>query len=200
MNGRLRTAMVACTVCESTMVQAAALPVTTPFDLAGAVGTTGTYDPAALQALPATTRTVTGTAGGRPVSSTYAGVPLADLPASAGDIATPPVNNGALHSCVVAVSGEGFAALFPPGETASQFDNQPTLIAWSDTHGQLGTTGTHGFARMVAPGDTAGGRYVSNIISIQVIDATVPWPVSLAFLVMGTPRLAAARARSRTSC
>jgi len=54
------------------------------------------------------------------------------------------------------------------GEIAPSFGNQPVLVAYADTAGQLGPSGADGFARMVVPGDQAGGRYVSNLVSLQV--------------------------------
>src|SRR5690349_2948483 len=45
--------------------------------------------------------------------------------------------------------------------------------------------GSDGFARIVVPGDQAGGRYVSNLVSLQVIRAVVPEPGSMAVVVSG---------------
>src|SRR4029077_21071391 len=43
---------------------------------------------------------------------------------------------------------------------------QPDLAAYADTGGQLGAGGSQGFARIVVPGDKAGGRYVSNLVDL----------------------------------
>ena len=60
------------------------------------------------------------------------------------------------------------------------FGNNDVLVAYADTDGQLGPTGTDGFARLVVPEDVAGGRYVSNIAEISIFDgtsaSTVPGP------------------------
>jgi len=55
----------------------------------------------------------------------------------------------------------------------------PDMIAYD----QMGNPflGTDGFARVVVPGDFRGGRYVSNLVSLVVIDA-VPEPASLLLL------------------
>jgi hypothetical protein len=45
-------------------------------------------------------------------------------------------------------------------------------VAYQDTGGQLGPGGADGALRLIVPGDVAGGRYVSNLVSLQVIDAT----------------------------
>ena len=58
------------------------------------------------------------------------------------------------------------------------------MVAYSDTAGQF--LGGTGFARIVVPGDSAGGRYVPNLASLTVFDGTaVPDPASLALLLAG---------------
>jgi hypothetical protein len=46
------------------------------------------------------------------------------------------------------------------------------MIAYADTGGQLGPNGIDGALRLIVPADHAGGRYVSNIVSLQVFDTT----------------------------
>jgi hypothetical protein len=48
---------------------------------------------------------------------------------------------------------------------------------------------------MVVPGDYLGGRYVSNITSIEVIDATVPEPSALSLFALSLAGLAGWRVR-----
>ena len=45
------------------------------------------------------------------------------------------------------------------------------MVAYEDMNGPLASSG---FARMVAPGDKAGGRYVSNLVDLTVGQAPVP--------------------------
>lgn len=76
---------------------------------------------------------------------------LTDLIADAGGVVTDPaVHNDILAHYVVATGSDGYSAVY--------------------SLGQLGDGGEDGFARMVAPGDAAGGRYVSNLVSIEVVD------------------------------
>jgi hypothetical protein len=56
------------------------------------------------------------------------------------------------------------------GELDPRFGGEQVLVAYDDTLGQLDPGGGAGFARMVVPGDIAGGRYVSNLVSIEVVD------------------------------
>ncbi len=67
-------------------------------------------------------------------------------------------------------------AAFSLGEIDPAFGNQPDLVAYADTGGQLGPGGSAGAMRLVVPGDRAGGRYVSNLVDLRVIDLTAPMP------------------------
>src|SRR3984893_16284183 len=68
----------------------------------------------------------------------------------------------------------------------------PDLIAYLQDGMPLSADG---FARVVVSGDDFGGRYVSNLVSLQVIDAVVPEPGSL--WLFGTSLLAMAVLRRR---
>jgi DMSO/TMAO reductase YedYZ molybdopterin-dependent catalytic subunit len=155
----------------------------------------GTLDLAALQALPATTVTATYTSGSTPVTDTYTGVSLWTLLNSAGLIEDPTIKNDVLRQYVVAVGSDGYEAVFSLGEIDPAFGDQPDLVAYADTGGQLGPDGVDGFARMVVPGDIAGGRYISNLVSLSVFTASVPEPAS--GLLFATPLLALLLTRGR---
>jgi hypothetical protein len=162
----------------------------------------GTYTLAALQSLPATQITATYTAGGTPVTDTYTGVLLWTLLNSAGLILDPTIKNDVLRQYVEAVGSDGYAAVFSLGEIDPAFGGSatlPDLVAYADTNGQLGAGGPDGFARMVVPGDTAGGRYVSNLVELEVFTATapVPEPASLLLFIASLVALALLRERSR---
>lgn len=142
---------------------------------------------AALQALPAVQLTATYTAAGSPVTDTYTGVSLWSLLNDAGLITDPTIKNDVLRQYVEAVGSDGYAAIFSLGEIDPAFGGAQDLVAYADTDGQLGSDGPEGFARMVVPGDAAGGRYVSNLVELEVFTATVAVPESStwALLVLG---------------
>jgi PEP-CTERM motif len=119
-----------------------------------------------LQALPATTETVTYLAAGVPVTATFTGVSIWTLLTDAGIVTSP------------ATGSDGYEAIYSLGELDPMFGGagMPDLIAYLQDHLPLGTDG---FARAVVPGDNFGGRYVSNLVSLQVIHAAVPEPGSL---------------------
>ena len=56
------------------------------------------------------------------------------------------------------------------GELDPRFGGEGVLVAYDDALGQLGPVGEDGIAWMVVPGDAAGGRYVSNLVSIEMFD------------------------------
>ncbi len=155
------------------------------FTLSGLVATPGTYYAATLAALPATTESVTYTAGGRPVSASFTGVSLWTLLTAVGLVADPAVKNAELRQYVLATGSDGYEATFSLGELDPRFGGggAADLVAYAQDGQPLGADG---FARLVVPGDLGGGRYVSNLVSLQVLDATVvPEPGSLALVLAG---------------
>ncbi|MDO9712840.1 molybdopterin-binding protein [Paracraurococcus lichenis] len=143
----------------------------TEFHLDGAVAHPVSFDEAGLAALTDVTLTATYASGAGQVTDTYTGVPLWDLLQDAGVLTDPAVKNDILDFYVVATGSDGYRAVFSMGELDPRFGNGGVLVAYDDALGQLGPSGQDGFARLVVPDDTAGGRYVSNLVSIEVVDA-----------------------------
>lgn len=127
------------------------------FFLVGQVKAAGKYDMAALQALQTMSATVGGTS--------YTGVLLNDLLAKAGVVADKK-KNGFLRIGVVAIGSDGYSALIVGGEIATKFGNIQVLVAFS-ANGQ--PISDDGFARLIVPGDHAMGRFVSNLVELQVV-------------------------------
>ncbi len=149
----------------------------------GAVAHGGSFDLAALQALPAITETVGGV--------TYTGVSLWDLLGGAVIVTDPAVKNDILAKFVVATGSDGYKTLLSLGEIDPAFGNQPDLVAYAADGQPLGA---NGFARLVVPGDAKAGRWVSNLVDLQVFSAApVPEPASALLLLAGAGLLARAR-------
>ena len=160
--------------------------VSSSVTVGGSVSTPLSFNLAGLEALTPHTETVTYSAGGTPVTDTYTGALLWDVLSSAGIVTDPAIKNDILRQAVVATGTDGYSVDFAAGELSPAFGNEPILVAYSDTDGQLGLVGADGFARLVVPGDIAGGRYVSNLASLTVFDATsVPEPASALLLATG---------------
>lgn len=137
-----------------------------PVAVSGGVADAGLYNLPGLT--PLTTETVTYSVGGTPVSDTYTGITLQSLLDAAGGVEVTSAKNDILSKYVVATGADGYKAAFSLGEIDPRFGDQPVLVATLDTAGQLGPKGSEGLARMVVPGDRAGGRYVSDLVDLHV--------------------------------
>jgi hypothetical protein len=145
-----------------------------------------TFDLDDLEALPSHTETVTYMAGASTVTDTYTGALLWDVLNAAGISTDPAIKNDILRKAVVATGSDGYQVTFSLGELSPRFGDEPILVAYSDLLCQLGNGGSDGFARLVVPGDIFGGRYVSNLASFTVFDATsVPEPATIYMLLAG---------------
>jgi hypothetical protein len=159
----------------------------TSFKVDGAVTTPTTFNLAALEALAPHTETVTYQSGGTPVTDTYTGALLWNVLGLAQPTVDPSIKNDILRDLVTVVGSDGYQVTFSLGELDTMFGNEPILVAYSDTDGQFGANGD-GFARLVVPGDIAGGRYVSNIVEMSVFDGVanaVPEPSTWAMMMLG---------------
>jgi hypothetical protein len=159
---RVRLLLLAIGLCAQ-LYCATALPASrggtsTQLSVSGAVQRPGSYDLAALKALPAISQTVEG--------KVYAGVGLWSFLNSVvglkGDAAA---KHPSLAMYVVATGSDGYRVVISLAELDPEFGNQPDLIAYS-----VGGAGldANGFARLVVPNDVKGGRYVTNLVSLDV--------------------------------
>ena len=160
------------------------------FSVDGAVAHGRNFDLAALKALPAVTETVGGV--------TYTGVSVWDLlNGKAGIITDPAVKNDILDKYVVATGSDGYKTLVSMGEIDPAFGNQPDLVAYAADGQPLDA---NGFARLVVPNDAKAGRWVSNLVDLQVFSAApVPEPASALMLLAGAGLLARGARRRRVT-
>lgn len=126
--------------------------------------------------------TVSFQTGSGPRTETYYGVPLWELinnEKAAGGLQ--PSNSGLntknafLRQYVLAEATDCYGAVVAIGEIHPNFEGKQVLIAYakkaSDGSIQYLTDTDEGFARLVVPGDKAGGRYISNVRNILVLSA-----------------------------
>ena len=131
------------------------------FTVAGAVPKAMRFDLAALQALPATTVTVS--------TSAYTGVSLWTLLNSVTGITTDAgIKSPLLSMYAVATGSDGYKAMVSVGEIHPSFGNRDALVAYAIDGALLDR---NGMARLVVPGDARASRHVSNLVGIEVFAA-----------------------------
>ncbi len=150
---------------------AVAAPPSTEFGVTGGVSHPTVYDLAALRVRPPITQTVGFLSGTAPQTHTYTGASLWGVLDGAGIVLNPDpsVKNDVLNKYVLATATDGYQVVFSLGELNPNFGNRPDLLAYAETiNGVTGGIGADGFARVTAPGDVKGGRYLSNLVDLDV--------------------------------
>ena len=145
--------------------------VSTSFTVTGGVNKPSVFYLNNLQQLPAAQENVTYFAAGSVVSQSFTGALLWDLLNNSpvgGIVTNPSVKNDILHKIVIVTGSDCYQSVFGAGEFDPFFGGSQIMVAYAVGGQSLGNAG---FARIVAPGDKAGGRFVSNIVNIDVEDA-----------------------------
>ena len=138
------------------------------FRLAGQVQNRRTLTLDDLRQFPTAQANVTFSAGNTPrVSAAYTGVLLWDLLVQAKVVTDPAVKNDLFRHYVVATGSDGYQTVLSLGEISPDFGGQQVVVAYAQ-NGQLLDAASGGFARLIVPGDKAGGRNVSNLVSLKV--------------------------------
>ena len=125
----------------------------------GVVNNPAKYDLTTLQALKATEVTVQG--------MTYSGVLLNDLLQQVG-VQTANKKNDFLHKGIAIIGSDGYSCIVADGEIQPRFGNEQVLVALTLNGKPLADS--DGFARLVVPGDQKMGRFVSNLVELQVVE------------------------------
>lgn len=140
--------------------------VSTSFTVSGLVNTPATYTLANITALPTTSVTVG--------ANTYTGVTLWTLLDTAGVITNPQIHNNILRDYVVVTGSDGYQGVIALAEISPSFGNDQNIVAYSLNGGAAGLSlGSSGYFRLIVPGDVKQGRWISNIIDIEVFDAAI---------------------------
>ncbi|MFN6483932.1 MULTISPECIES: hypothetical protein [unclassified Nostoc] len=124
--------------------------------------------------------TVSFQTGSGPRTETYYGVPLWELinnPKAGGGLK--PANSGVnsknsfLRQYVLVDATDCYGAVVAIGEIQPNFEGKTVLVAFEKkgSDGKVVPLIDEGFARLVVPGDKAGGRYVSNVRNIVILSA-----------------------------
>ena len=145
--------------------------VSSSFTVSGQVTNPAVFNLSQLQQFAPTQANVTYFAAGSVVTESFTGVLLWDLlnqPPVGGIATDPTVKNDILHKIVIVTGTDCYQSVFGAGEFDPSVGGSQIMVAYA-TGGQ--SLGSAGFARIVVPGDKAGGRFVSNIANIDVEDA-----------------------------
>lgn len=146
-----------------------------PFALNEGGAALGTIDAAALSAYTARDETVSFFSGGGVTTATFTGVSLWDVLVGQGvDV------SNVVDKLLVARGSDGFTVTYSLAELDPLLGGRDAMIAWADSRVGDGTLGTAGEFRIVIPGDNRGGRFVSNLVSLDV--RAVPEPATLALM------------------
>lgn len=176
----------------------------TLFTVSGEVQNSMSFDAMtdwAALGLTEVTQTVSYLSGSTPQTRTYSGYLLWDLLNSSaiGLVTDPAVRNDILNKYVVATGTDGYKAVFAMGEIDPGFGGRDYFIALEEVVNGVSVplSDADGFARVVVPGDVRGGRYVSNLYSLEVFSAApVPEPHTWALLAAGLAMLLVSRRRA----
>ena len=117
-----------------------------------------------LATLPQKTLTVTFKAGAVAQTHTYVGPLLLDVLGLAGPTFDPAVKNDSLRHYVAVAGSDGYQVVVAWGELDPNFEAKTLLLATSEDGVSLADVGP----RLVVPGDSRGGRYVSNVVSVKL--------------------------------
>jgi hypothetical protein len=146
--------------------------VSNSFTVSGEVTNRAVFNLNKLEQFAPAQQNVTYFAAGSVVTESFTGVLLWDLLNNSpvgGIVTDPTVKNDILHKVVIVTGTDCYQSVFGAGEFDPFFGGSQIMVAYA-TGGQ--SLGSDGFARIVVPGDKAGGRFVSNIVSIEVRDPT----------------------------
>lgn len=133
-------------------------------NISGAVQNPGAVTADRLRAYAVQTRAVTFDSSQGKQSHEYQGAVLADLIADAHPITDKSAKNPELRLAVLATGSDGYQAVVAWAEFGRDFATTPILVAYTeDGHALPGP-------RLVVPNDTKGGRYVSNLTDLRVVD------------------------------
>jgi len=130
--------------------------------LSGKVNHPQQFDLETLQKLPAQQVTVSYQAG-RVEEVSFTGVLLWTLLGEAGGI-DDPAKRAVLRHVIRITARDGYVVVLSTGEIAPDFGAKPALLAYRRNDEAPAAAGF----RLVMPGDKHGGRYVRDVVSIEV--------------------------------
>jgi DMSO/TMAO reductase YedYZ molybdopterin-dependent catalytic subunit len=141
-----------------------AQPATPVLLVTGAVTKPLTLTTDDLRGFPQHRERVTFATDGGRESHTYTGARLLDVMTAAGPRTDPAVKNPKLGLAVAATGADGYTATVSWGEFDPDFAGTDVLVALTQDHRALTRP------RLVVPGDAKGGRYVRDLVQLELVD------------------------------
>ncbi len=135
--------------------------------ISGTVKNSGPLTVAELQALRNDIIDVISTAGGESQNHTFVGTSLLGVLDHVGIDVPEGAKNPLLSHYIVVAAKDSYQVIISGGELDLAFGNTEMYLAWEQDGAALARD--DGPIRLVVPGDTKGGRYISGIVSIEVI-------------------------------
>ena len=108
---------------------------------------------------------VTYLSGTEAVKASFTGVYLRDILDAAEINYNPDQKNDTLSLYIVATGSDGYQAIIAYGDIDPNFGNQPIMVAYAQDGKPLTDSVP---LRLVVPGDSHGGRYVSNLVNLEI--------------------------------
>ncbi len=139
--------------------------------IAGALDRPASLTAKALADQTAVTQTVSYTSGSGAQTHTYTGADLWNLLSSMGLQTDTTRRNDVLNRYVLATGSDGYRSAFALGELHPDYGNKGSLLAYARVTGGATVpldSASDGPFRLTAPGDVKGGRYVSNLVRLDV--------------------------------
>src|SRR5262245_41307679 len=136
------------------------------FTVTGQVNTPSTFTVATLSSMPSVTTVTPVTPSGGITS--FTGVPLWNILQTVGVTTNPAVKNNLERDFVIATGSDGYQAIISVGEIDPNFGGHaanPIIVAYLANGVPLVGTGD---MRLVTPDDNAHGRWVSNLINLEL--------------------------------
>jgi len=138
------------------------------FALRGSVEHPGNFTLGKLRQYPSSKVEVVFGAGAALQRGVFVGVSLWDLIREAGVKERPGHKNDSLRKYVLVTGSDGYQVTVALAEISPDFGGEVMLVAYQRDDRPLGPD--EGMARLVVPHDKRGGRYVNNIVLIEVRD------------------------------
>ncbi|KQP39819.1 molybdopterin-binding oxidoreductase [Pseudorhodoferax sp. Leaf274] len=137
----------------------------------GALDRPASLGAAALGERPAIAQNVAFTSGNGTQQRSYVGADLWSLLSDRGIQTTPGARNDQLNRYLLATGADGYRTVFALGELSPTLGNKGSMLAYLEKNSD-GTTAAIGAEdgpfRVTAPGDVRGGRYVSQLVRLDV--------------------------------